>query len=391
MSKKLFVVLGVMVVISMLLGACGTSATPTAAPAATTVPATAAAAATAVPTMAASAAPKILVGIVTDTGGIDDKSFNSSAWLGVQQSETDLGVDGKYLESHQQSDYAKNIQEFLNEDAGLIVTVGYLMGVDTANAAKANPNTKFAIVDYSYPDCAAGQKEGTDCGSSTSLPNVVGIIYQTDQAAFLGGYLAAGMTKTGVVGEFGGLQIPTVTIYMKGFQAGVEYYNQKHNTNVKLLGWDDVAQKGTFVNNFTSTDDGNKTAQSLQQEGADIIMPVAGSVGLGSAAYCEQSKSCLIIGVDQDWYVSAPEYQDIELVSVLKEINVSVEAVVKSVLGSTYQGGTANNTLANGGVGLSPYHNFDSQVPASLKSEIDQAKADLISGAITVNGVLGEK
>jgi basic membrane protein A len=371
MFKKLYVVLGIMVTVSMVLASCATATTPP--PTQPTTPATA-----------------MLVGEVTDLGGVDDKSFNASAWAGVQQAITDLGIEGKYLESTQQSDYQKNIQQFLNENASLIVTVGYLLGVDTATAAKANPNTKFAIVDYAYPDCFGDQVEGKDCGSATVMDNVAGLTFQTDQAAFLAGYLAAGMTQTGTVASFGGLQIPTVTIFMKGFQAGVKYYNQKHNASVVALGWDDVAQQGVFVGNFDSTEDGHNTAESLQQEGADIIMPVAGPVGLGSASYCQETESCLIIGVDQDWFESAPEYQSVELTSVMKKINVAVYDTIKKVLDGNFQGGTTNYTIADGGVDLAPFHNFDSQVPEELKTEIAQAKADLISGAITVDGVLGE-
>ncbi len=137
-----------------------------------------------------------------------------------------LKVDGKYLESSQQSDYAKNLQQLLSEKQDLIITVGFLLGVDTATVAKANPNQKFAIIDYTFPDCWPGAVEGKDCGSSTDLPNVRGLAFQTDQAGFLAGYLAAGMTKTGTVGTFGGIQLPTVTIFMKGYQAGVKYYNR---------------------------------------------------------------------------------------------------------------------------------------------------------------------
>jgi basic membrane protein A len=152
------------------------------------------------------------------------------------------------------TDYAKNIQQMLTDKSDLIITVGFLLGVDTATAAKANPNQKFAIVDYTYPDCYPGAVEGKDCGSSKDLPNVRGLAFQTDQAAFLAGYLAAGMSKTGTVGTWGGIAIPTVTIFMKGFQAGVMYYNTKHSASVKVLGWDDVSQKGTFINSFTDTD-----------------------------------------------------------------------------------------------------------------------------------------
>jgi basic membrane protein A len=398
--NKTYLVFAALCTAAMLLAACASVPTPvattapTSAPAtsapATSAPATSAPTSSAVATVAPTMGPKISVGIVTDTGGIDDKSFNALSWAGVQEAMTQLGVNGSYLESHQESDYDKNIQQFINEKENLIVTVGYLMGVNTATAAIANPTQDFEIIDYQYPDCTTGQKVGTDCGSTTSLSNVRGTFFETDQAAFLAGYLAAGMTKTGTVGEFGGIEIPTVTIYMKGFQAGVVYYNSVHNTNVKVLGWDDKSQKGLFTGNFTSTDDGNSFAQQLVQEGADIIMPVAGGVGAGSAAYCETSKKCLFIGVDQDWYVSDPSVQDIELVSVLKKVDVAVFDAIQDVQDGKFVGGTANFTLANSGVGLSPYHDFDSQVPASLKAEITQVQTDLINGKITVNGVLGE-
>jgi len=393
--KKTYSLLAVFVVALMLLSACGTAATPapTTAPATqapTTAPATQApttAPATAAPTMA-----QIKVGMVTDTGGIDDKSFNQLSWKGVENAITQLGVDGKYLESHQQSDYDKNIQQFISENEDLIITVGFLMGVNTATAAKANPNTKFAIIDYVYPDCASGQTEGKDCGSATVMNNVRGLAFQTDQAAFLAGYLAAGMTKTGTVGTWGGIKIPTVTIFMKGFQAGVMYYNTKHNTKVKVLGWDDATQNGVFINGFTSTDDGKNATAAMAQEGADIIIPVAGGAGLGAGAYCESvTPKCLIIGVDQDWFLSAPEYNDIELSSVQKRVDVAAYKTIQDVISGKFTGGNVTYTIADGGVALAPLHNFASVVPASLQSEIQQAQADLISGAVTVNGVLGEK
>ncbi len=402
--KKLYTFMAIVLVASMFLTACGSVATPapTAMPAATRLPPPPAmpAATAASPRPLQPCPPQqlhrttgtsISVGMVTDTGGIDDKSFNALSWAGVQEGITQLGVKGSYLESKQQSDYQTNIQQFLSQNVNLIATVGFLMGVDTATAAKANPKTDFVIVDYTYPDCSPTppNTEGKDCGSATVMPNVMGTFFQTDEAAFLGGYAAAGMTKTGKVGTFGGVNIPTVTIYEKGFEAGIKYYNTKHNTTVQLLGWNTAKNDGLFTNNFTSTDDGHKFAQNLQQEGADIIMPVAGGVGLGSAAYCQELKTCTIIGVDTDWFVSAPEYQSIELVSVQKKVDVSVFNAIKAVQAGTFQGGTSTFDLKNGGVDLSPFHNFDSQVPDSLKSEIAQAKQDLISGTITVNGVLG--
>jgi basic membrane protein A len=377
--KKLYTVLALVLLASMVLTACGSAATPTAA--ATEAPVVTTAPDTAVPpTVAPTEAPKFKVGEVTDLGGVDDKSFNASGWKGVQDAIAQLGIDGKYLESKQQSDYAKNIQQFVDEKTDLIITVGFLLGVDTATAAKANPNTKFAIVDYSYPDCFGTSVEGKDCGSATAMDNVLGLTFQTDQAAFLAGYAAAASTKTGKVGTFGGINIPPVTIFMKGFQAGVEYYNTQKKANVKVLGWDTAKNDGLFTGNFDSTDDGKKFATNLMQEGADIIMPVAGPVGIGSAAVCQQTKKCMIVGVDTDWTISNADYKDVILTSVMKNINVAVFDTIKSAQAGTFKGGVYNSTLANGGVGISAVQGAD----ATLQAELDQIKADIISGKIKI-------
>lgn len=213
MTKK-FSVLLVLALMVALLPAC--TSTPAAATTAPTVPPSGK-----------------LFCLVTDTGGINDKSFNASAWLGLQQAQQKLGADVKYLQSTQETDYAKNIQAMLDQKCDLIVTVGFLLGGATATAAAANPNEPFAIVDYCYG------KDNALCDSSTGpFNNVLGLTFQTDQAAFLAGYLAAGMTKTGKVGTFAGLLIPTVTIFEDGFYAGVQYYNKVHSTTVQVLGYD---------------------------------------------------------------------------------------------------------------------------------------------------------
>lgn len=356
--KKLYVVVVALLVASFVLTACGGTA----------------------------ASGKFKVGQVTDLGGIDDKSFNATAYKGIEQAVSELDVEGKYLESQQQSDYAKNIQQFLDEKTDLIVTVGFLLGVDTATVAKANPDQKFAIVDYAYPDCWPGATEGKDCGSSTDLPNVLGLTFSTDQAAFLAGYAAAASTKTGKVATFGGINIPTVTIFMKGFEAGVKYYNQQKGTEVEVLGWDTAASDGSFTGNFESTDDGRSFAESFVQEGADIVMPVAGPVGLGSAAYCKESGACKIVGVDTDWTVSASEYTDVILTSVLKNMNVAVFEAIKAAKEGTFKGGVYVGTLVNKGVDIAPVAGASSE----LNAELDAIKAQLIDGSLTVDGVLGQ-
>jgi basic membrane protein A and related proteins len=351
--KKLYSVIAVLIVASLALSACG----------------------------GAAGSDTLKVAQVTDLGGIDDKSFNAGAYAGIEKAVADFGVEGKYLESQQQSDYTKNIQQLIDEDTDMIITVGFLLGVDTATAAKANPETKFAIVDYAYPDCFGDPAdEGKTCGSTTELANVLGLTFSTDQAAFLAGYAAAANTQTGKVATFGGINIPPVTIFMKGFQAGVNYYNQNMGTAVEVLGWDTAANDGSFTGNFESTDDGRSFAESFVQEGADIIMPVAGPVGLGSAAYCQESGACKIIGVDVDWTVSASEYKDIILTSVLKNVNVAVYDAIKAAVDGTFKGGVYTGTLSNGGVGLAAV----TGASADLNSALEKLEADIISGAVSV-------
>ncbi|HCR71561.1 MAG TPA: BMP family ABC transporter substrate-binding protein [Anaerolineae bacterium] len=380
--KKLYFVSALLIIASMILAACGGAPAPatevmteeamTEAPteaAATEAPATEA------------PADAVSVGQVTDLGGIDDKSFNAGAWAGVEQAIADFGVEGKYLESTQQSDYARNIQQFLDEDVDLIVTVGFLFGVDTAVAAKANPDTNFAIVDYSYPDCFGTDfVEGQTCGSASELPNVSGLTFATDQAAFLAGYAAAASTQTGKVATFGGINIPPVVIFMKGFQAGVNYYNAQNGTAVEVLGWDTATNDGAFTGNFDSLDDGRSFAESFVQEGADVIMPVAGPVGLGSAAYCQETASCWIIGVDVDWTVSAAEYTDVILTSVLKNVNVAVYDTTAAVVDGSFAGGVYVGTLENSGVGLAAVAGASDE----LNAELETITQGIIDGSISV-------
>jgi len=336
--KKLYTFMAVMLITTMLLTACG----------------------------GASSA-KFKACQVTDTGGIDDKSFNATAWKGVEDAKKSLGIEGKYLESQQQTDYEKNINAFVEEKCGLIVTVGFLLGDATKAGAEANPDVKFSIVDYAY---------------DPTIPNVLGQVFNTDEAAFLAGYVAAGVTKTGAVGTFGGIQIPPVTVFMDGFTLGVQYYNTKHGTSVKVLGWDPASQTGLFTGNFESTDDGRKMGETLIDEGADIIMPVAGPVGLGTAAVAKERGNVYIVGVDNDWAIVNADYADIVLTSVLKNMDITTLEAIKAAKDGTFKGGVTVGTLTNGGVGLAAFHNLDSKVSADLKKEVETVKAEVIAGTV---------
>jgi basic membrane protein A len=213
--------------------------------------------------------------MVTDTGGIDDKSFNASSWQGMQEAQAaePSKVSVQYLQSTSSADYASNISAFVGQKCGIIVTVGFLMAGATGTAATSNPSTKFAIVDCAI---ASANCPTSSSGKATTPPkNVDSLVFNTVQDGFLGGYLAAGMTKTGKVATFGGEKLPTVTIYMDGFWDGVQYYNSQHHTHVTVLGWNEKSQSGQFTNSFTNLTMGQTVTQQFITEGADIIFPVA--------------------------------------------------------------------------------------------------------------------
>jgi basic membrane protein A len=324
----------------------------------------------------AAAAGKTLGCMVTDTGGIDDRSFNASAWAGMQAAaKASSNVTVKYLQSTTQADYVPNINTFISQKCNIIVTVGFLMGDATQAAAKAHASQKFAIVDFSY---------------TPPLPNVDALLFNTAQDGFQGGYLAAGMSKTGKVATFGGQKLPTVTIYMDGFYDGVQYYNQKHSKHVQVLGWNETTQNGSFTGDFTNQTKGQTLTQTFISEGADIIFPVAGNVGLGAAKAVQQadaaagSQKVNMMWVDVDGCVSAPQYCKYFITSVQKGIVAAVSTAVTGTANGSFKGGNYVGTLANGGVALAPFHDFDSQVPSALKNELAQVKAGIVDGSIKI-------
>ncbi|MYM56233.1 BMP family lipoprotein [Thalassovita mangrovi] len=310
---------------------------------------------------------------VTDTGGIDDNSFNQTAWKGVLDAQEKLGVEGRYLESQAETDYEANVNSLLGGQCDVIFTIGFLLGDATANAAKANPEQKFSIVDFAY---------------DPTIPNVLGQVYATDQAAFLAGYLSAGMSKTGIVGTFGGINIPPVTIFMDGFAAGVGYYNAQKGTSVKVLGWNPESREGLFTNNFESLDDGRAFAQNLYDEGADIVLPVAGPVGLGSAALADElgTEALKIVGVDADLFFTDPEKKHVYLTSIMKRMDSTVYQVIETTMNGNFEGGLIVGTLENGGVGLAPYHDMEAMIPDDLKAEVETIRQGIIDGSIKVGG-----
>jgi basic membrane protein A and related proteins len=232
--------------------------------------------------------------MVSDSGGFDDKSFNQTSYKGLTDAKTQLGIETGQVESNSNADYAKNVQSMVDANCNIIVTVGFLLSDDTLASAKKNPNIKYAIVDNNDPKTYPAAK------------NLKPLTFNTAQSSFLAGYLAAGMTKTKKVGTFGGAKIPTVTIFMDGFSQGVDYYNKQKSANVQVLGWDAAKQDGQFTGDFEDQKGGQRTAQGLISQGADIVFPVAGPAGLGALQAAKGSGGKVnAIWVDTDGCVSA--------------------------------------------------------------------------------------
>jgi basic membrane protein A and related proteins len=304
--------------------------------------------------------------MVSDSGGFDDKSFNQTGHDGLLKAKDDLGIQTGEVESQSDTEYADNINAMVKEGCNQITTVGFLLGDATEAAAKKNPDIDFAIIDFAYEKPAK---------------NLKGLTFDTAQPSYLAGYLAAAESESGTVGTFGGLNIPTVTIFMDGFRQGVEAYNKDNNAKVKLLGWD--GKEGSFTEDFEDKSKGQTIAQQMIQQGADIIFPVAGPAGLGGLQAAKDNDA-RGIWVDTDGCVSAAEYCDILLTSVVKRIDVATETAIKDSIDGKFSNAPYVGTLANDGVGLAPYHEQDGSIDQDVKDKIDDLKKQITDGSLKV-------
>ncbi len=302
------------------------------------------------------------VGLVTDVGKLSDKSFNANAWQGVQDAQNDssLCVKAKYIESNQPTDYQKNIQQFVDQKFDMVVTVGFLLGDDTLTAAKANPNTKFAIVDFAY---------------DKPTPNIVGLVFREDQAGFLAGIVAGKLTKSNTIGGVYGLDIPPVHKYRVGYENGAKYAN----SSVKTLG---VYQPPSGAKSFNDPDWGKQQAQAMFGQGADIVFGAGGNTGNGALLAAVQAKK-LCIGVDVDQFVSYADADSCLVTSAEKHIALAVKTSIADMVKKQWPAsGLLLFDASNMGVGISPFHNFDSQVPADVKSLVADAQKKLAAGTL---------
>lgn len=311
---------------------------------------------------------------VSDAGGWDDKSFNESAYNGLTAARDNLGIQINTAESSSDTDFVPNVEAMVSDGCTLIIGVGFNLEQAIHKSAEQNTDLHYALVDSSFTD---GQE-------TVTLDNGRPLLFNTAEAAFLAGYAAAGMTNTGKVATFGGMKIPSVTVFMDGFVDGVDAYNKAKGTSVQVLGWDKATQNGSFTQDFDNQTLGKEQAQQFISQGADIIMPVAGPVGLGAAAAAKADGNTWIIGVDSDWYEANPDYSSIVLTSVMKEIGASVEQTIKDSVDGKFSSDPYVGTLANGGVSLAPFHDFDAKVSDELKADLAKLTEDIKSGKLVI-------
>ena len=336
MNKKWSLLLAVVMIASLILSACGGEATE-----------------------ADCAEEDVLcVGLVTDVGEVDDKSFNQSAWDGVQQARDDLGAVVNYVETKDAKDYAANMQLFIDKGYDVLVTVGYAMGTATAEAAAANPDVLFIGVD---------QGQWGDV-----LPNLAGLIFHEDQSGYLAGVLAAKMTQTDTIAAVLGTDlIPPVVAFKEGYEAGARSVNPDINIiSTYHPGGLDVA--------FTDPEWGATTAAQAIANGADVIFGAGGKTGNGALIETAGNSGLYCIGVDSDQWETVPEAHACLISSAMKLITPAVFDLITLANEGNFPAGNYY-----GAAGLAPYHDFDSDIPADVKELIDETSTGLLDGSIT--------
>jgi basic membrane protein A and related proteins len=305
--------------------------------------------------------------MVTDIGGLGDKSFNDLSYAGLQKAKADLGADVKVLESKAPTDYESNITNLANAGYNPIFAVGFLMQDTVSKISTAYPEINFGGIDQSF---------------TPPIANVVGLNFKEQEGAYLAGFLAAKLTTLPnvdprindkpIIGFVGGMDIPPVQRYQAGFIAGAKAANPA------------VEVKSIYTGSFTDQQKGFEVGKALIGQGADIIFAAAGLTGQGTAKACQDNKA-LFVGVDADQFLTIPGIGDTIITSAIKKVDTAVFDTVKRASDGTLKGGAdVLYGLKEDGVGLSPYHDWDAKIPADVKTAIDKAKADIIAGTITV-------
>ncbi len=300
------------------------------------------------------------VGLVTDVGKVDDKSFNQSAWEGAKAVASQLGGFSKYIETLDPKDYASNIDLFATKGYNVIVTVGFLMADATAAAAVKYPNIKFV---------------GVDQYNGSTAANYTGLGFPEDKAGFIVGYLAGYLTKTGKTAAIAGgpNSIPPVRKFIEGFASGVAYAAKEQKKKYPKAS----TVYYTGANAFNDPAWGASTAAQYLTQGYDVIFAAGGKTGNGGLAKIAKKKGAFCIGVDTDQWNTVPEAQPCLVSSAMKNISAGVIDIVKGIKAGTDKGG---NFV--GSVGAAPYHALASKVSASIQAKVKAVSAKVIAGTI---------
>ncbi|MGA7146973.1 MAG: BMP family ABC transporter substrate-binding protein [Microbacterium sp.] len=316
--------------------------------------------------------------MVSDAGGFDDKSFNQLGFEGLTRASDELGVKPVTVQSDSESDYAPNLTSLVDQGCTLIVTVGFALASAAGESAIANPDINYVSIDDVVDN---------DFDGETDAPNIKPIVFDTAQAAFLAGYASASYSEADKVGTFGGMNFPTVSIFMDGFKQGVEYWNAEKGEAVEVLGWDGT--DGVFTGGFSANQDAINAAQGLVDQGVDVLLPVGGPIYQSAASVIRDSgRDIALLGVDADVYETDPSVADLLLTSIRKLIDVGVEDAVLAAGEGNFDASPFVGTLENEGVGLAPFHDFEDMVSPELQAELDEIKAGIIDGSIPVTSYL---
>lgn len=318
---------------------------------------------------------------VTPFPPLNDRSFNEAVYDGLTDAATTwgIGVRDRVTDPPSEAAAKANIKAFAEQGCGLIVTVGGFMAPATAEFARKYPKQKFLT---------------TDDETDWHLDNLANVVFDVDQAAFLGGYLAAGVTRTGTVATFGGRPTSTVTPYLRGFAAGVLRYNREHAAHVKLLGWYPESGTGVYVTEdprdnevFVDSTRAAILTRNFIRAQADVIMPADGPGGeLGAGRAVRASRQpVLLIGVDTDQHFATPQFVDLWLTSVLKVYKRMVYLAMGETVLGRFEPGRITGTLANGGVARAPYYGLGRRVPARLRRELEKVEKGIEDGSISLD------
>jgi WD40 repeat protein/basic membrane lipoprotein Med (substrate-binding protein (PBP1-ABC) superfamily)/DNA-binding SARP family transcriptional activator/energy-coupling factor transporter ATP-binding protein EcfA2 len=305
--------------------------------------------------------------LFTDATGVIKLGFYHQAYLGVLETVALYDWDWLVFIPEPYEPPAKEFSRALNANCNLIITVGWEMKAVVDSNAIQYPEQRFLMLDQ-YLDQPHG--------------NVRTVEYASDQGGFLAGYLAAAMTKSGVIGTFGEGDFFPVTDFMDGFEAGMHYYNQVHGTQVQLLGWDSAAREGLYVGMF-NIPGGYLSTQELLAQGADVIFPVAWNVtGLGAITAVAEHGEAYLIGSDVDYTKIFPQFSDFILTSVERRQDISVIQAVDALTQGNFEGGNHLGTLETGEVDLAPFYGLETIITEQIETDLEQIKADIIAGKI---------